>query len=268
MDGGLWGLGVPCPRGPRQDARMRIEMLLLFDIDGTLLRNAAEAHARALSIALHQVHGLGSPDGDLAALPRVSAPGRTDMEIAREIALLCDLPIKRFDAARTDLMAVCVREYARLVPEDLSDRVIEGIQSLLTEMQERRGLILSLVTGNLEGVARVKLDRAGLGRFFAARQGAFGSDSDDRSDLPQIARERAGALTGGEPYPRRHTVVIGDTDRDVACARADGLRCVAVTTGPRGAEGLAGADAIAENAAQLRELLRAGGPMDAHHAGF
>jgi phosphoglycolate phosphatase-like HAD superfamily hydrolase len=237
---------------------MPTRVLLLFDIDGTLLRDAAEAHAYALRRALHEVHGLGAPDGDPAALPKVPAPGRTDMEIAREIALLCELPAKRFDASRAELMSVCLREYARLVPDDLSDRVVEGMQALLAELAGRAGVILSLVTGNLEGVARVKLDRAGLGSFFPARQGAFGSDSDDRSDLVPIARERAGALGGGAPgapYPREHTIVIGDTDRDIACAHADGVRCIAVTTGPTGAGRLTGADALATSTADLRQKL-------------
>ncbi len=134
------------------------------------------------------------------------------------------------------------------------------MQALLAELAGQPGVILSLVTGNLEGVARVKLDRAGLGSFFPARQGAFGSDSDDRSDLPPIARQRAGALSGGSPgapYPREHTIVIGDTDRDVACAHADGVRCIAVTTGPMGAGQLAGADALATSTADLRRRLLA-----------
>jgi phosphoglycolate phosphatase len=234
---------------------MPFEVLLLFDIDGTLLRNAADAHACALRRALYEVHGLGASDGDPSALPRVRAPGRTDMEIAREIALLCELPAKRFDAGRADLMAVCVREFVHLVPDDLSGRVIEGMKALLSELAEQRGVILSLVTGNLEGIARVKLDRAGLGSFFPAGQGAFGSDSDDRSDLPPIARERASAVGDGASYPRERTLVIGDTDRDIACAHADGVQCIAVTTGPMGEEDLVHADALARNTADLRQRL-------------
>lgn len=231
-------------------------MLLLFDIDGTLVRNSAGAHAKALRIALYEVHGLGSPDGDEASLPKVPAPGRTDMEIAREIALMCDLPIKRFEQRRRDLMAVCLREYVRLAPQDLSDRVVEGMKPLLEELAARREVTLSLVTGNLEGIARIKLERAGIGSFFAPGQGAFGSDSDDRTDLPPLARKRAGALIGEGAYPRRRTVVIGDTDRDIACARADEVWCIGVSTGPLGSQGLGGADAVANDASELREALQ------------
>lgn len=233
-------------------------MLLLFDIDGTLLRNASAAHAQALCAALHEVHGIGG-DGHW---PRVAAAGRTDMEIAREIALICGLSADRFDAGREQLMEACIREYVQLVPADLSDRVIEGMEPLLAELAAREDVRLSLVTGNLESVARVKLARARIGHFFPRGQGAFGSDSDDRTDLPAIARARAGAAArgsrAGEPHPREQTIVIGDTDRDVACAHADGVRCFAVSTGPLGRKGLVRADAIADSARELRELLLSG----------
>ncbi|MHB1808485.1 MAG: HAD hydrolase-like protein [Solirubrobacteraceae bacterium] len=229
-------------------------LLLLFDIDGTLLRNAAEAHAHALRMALHEVHGIGGQD-DPGQWPRVAAAGRTDMEIAREIALICDVPTVRFEQGREQLIEICVREYVRLVPDDLSDRVILGIRSLLEELGARDDVMLSLVTGNLEPVARIKLDRAGLGRFFAAGQGGFGSDSDDRTDLPPLARERAGRARGLREHPRRDTIVIGDTDRDVACAHSDGVRCFGVSTGPLGRDGLARADAVAHDTAELRKLL-------------
>ena len=102
-----------------------------------------------------------------------------------------------------------------------------------------------------EQVARLKLARAGIGAYFEPGQGGFGSDAEEREALPPIARERAG------DWPRERTVVVGDTPRDIACARADGLRVVAVTTGPFTADALAEADHVASGAAELEELLPA-----------
>jgi phosphoglycolate phosphatase-like HAD superfamily hydrolase len=110
------------------------------------------------------------------------------------------------------------------------------------------------VTGNLEPVARLKLERAGIGHHFEAGQGGFGSDSEERAALPPIARRRAG---GDRPYPRERTIVIGDTPRDVACARADGVRCLAVATGPFGEDDLREADGVAADARGLGPLLEA-----------
>ncbi len=147
----------------------------------------------------------------------------------------------------------CTRLYAELCPPSLSDKVVPGIPALLEWLAGRDDVRLSLVTGNYEPVARLKLARAGIGGHFPAGQGGFGSDSEDRAVLPATARRRAG--NDGIPHPRETTIVIGDTPRDIACARADEVRCLAVTTGPFDAEQLHDADGIAERPGQLRELL-------------
>jgi phosphoglycolate phosphatase len=214
----------------------------LFDIDGTLVQKASREHVAAMHAALREVYGLTRPG-------KVQAAGRTDIDIARHIALLAGLPAVTFDAGLADLCEVMTREYARLVPDDLSDRVAPGIPELLAALGERDGALLSLVTGNVEPVARMKLRAAGIGRHFPAGQGGFGSDHEDRTELPAIARARAG--TAGEPYPRERTLIIGDTPRDIACARADGVRCVAVAGGPYAPAELAGADAVVSEAGAL-----------------
>jgi phosphoglycolate phosphatase len=142
--------------------------------------------------------------------------------------------------------------YAQLCPEDLSAKVAPGIVELLDELSARPDEFrLSLVTGNLEPVARLKLARAGVGRYFEDGQGGFGSDHEDRGKLPAIARSRA----SDPPWPRERTVVIGDTPRDIECARADDVRVVAVATGPFSVTALADADAVVDDARALMPVL-------------
>ena len=131
--------------------------------------------------------------------------------------------------------------------------VLPGVPELLSWLSPRSDVKLGLLTGNYEPVARLKLGRAGIGKHFSGGPGAFGSDAEDRAALPAIARRRAGRR--GAPYARDRTIVIGDTPRDIACARADGVRCAAVATGPYGADGLAGADVVVRNAGELRGAL-------------
>ena len=219
-------------------------MLCLFDIDGTLLLKASAAHAQAVHEALREVYGVADP-----AVPKVEAAGRTDAEIARAICLHHDVGAERFDAGFDAFRAACVAAYARLCPPDLSDRVAPGMIAVLEALAARDGVRLAVLTGNLEPIARIKLERAGLTRFFEEGQGSFGSDHEDRVELPAIARARAGG------YPREQTVIIGDTPRDIACARADGLRCIAVATGPFAAEELAGADVVLHSAHDLLDVL-------------
>ena len=160
---------------------------------------------------------------------------------------------ERIDDRAADVRAECCRAYARLCTEDLSSTVLPGVRELLAWLSARDDVTLSLLTGNYEPVARLKLARAGIGRYFPAGQGAFGSDAEDRAALPAIARRRAG--TRGFPHPRAATVVIGDTPRDIACAQADDLQCIAVATGPYRVSELAAADLVVQDAAELQAAL-------------
>jgi phosphoglycolate phosphatase len=226
-------------------------LLLLFDIDGTLVAGATDAHRDALHTALLEVHGVDAR----SMRRRLSPAGRTDGEIARSILLDAGVCAERIDARADAVCEQCCRAYAQLCTEDLSYTVLPGVRELLEWLSGRDHVKLGLLTGNYEPVARLKLARAGIGRYFPSGQGAFGSDAEDRPALPAIARSRAGA--DGVPHPREKTIVIGDTPRDIACARADAVRCVAVATGPYAADKLADADAVASGPSELRELLAA-----------
>ena len=226
-------------------------MLLLFDIDGTLLQRAADDHRDAIHAALRRVYHVPDP-----TLARVQTAGRTDPWIARSILLQLDVSAERIDERMSDFMRIAVDEYRHRCRPDLSAHVIPGVDVMLEELSTRPDVRLSLVTGNLEGIAHHKLERAGIGAFFARGQGGFGSDHEDRTELPAIARARAG--TRARPHPREDTVVVGDTPLDIACARADGVRCVAVTTGPHGAGDLQGADHVVTTAGELCTVLGIG----------
>jgi len=227
-------------------------MLLLFDIDGTLVQKASKEHARALMQALHNVHGVSTN----TISQHGSAAGRTDGEIARLILLDAGVSAERIDERADDVEAECCRLYTTMCPPDLSQMVVDGIPQTLEWLGGLEDVQLALLTGNFEPVARVKLRAAGIGHWFPHQQGGFGSDSEDRSMLPPIARRRAGTGAGlGISWPREGTVVIGDTPRDIACAHADGVRCVAVTSGPHGEDDLAAADAVARSSAELRAEL-------------
>ena len=191
------------------------------------------------------MHGIPPLDGI-----RVEFAGRTDANIVRDLLAAAGVPGEAADARWAEVQDAAMETYERLCPDDLSERVLPGVVELLEALAGRPDEFrLSLVTGNLEPVARLKLERAGLGRYFAAGQGGFASDHASRAELPRIARERAGG------WSRERTVVIGDTPRDIACARADGVRVAAVATGPYAIEALADADAVVDDARALLPVL-------------
>jgi phosphoglycolate phosphatase len=193
------------------------------------------------------VHGVS-----VLEIDTVEYAGRTDLAIARDLLAGAGVSGEQIDARADDVRAAGAEAYARLCPEDLSAKVAPGMVELLEELASRPDQFrLSLVTGNLEPIARLKLARAGVGRFFEAGQGGFGSDHEDRGRLPSIARGRA----SDPPWPRERTVVIGDTPRDIACARVDQVRVAAVATGPYAIEALADADAVVDDARALLPVL-------------
>ncbi len=222
--------------------------MLLFDIDGTLMLRASDDHRDAVHAALRRVWHVRRPEA-----ARVEAAGRTDLQIARAILLQSGVAADRIDERMPDFKRAAAEEYAVRCRDDLTSFVAPGVPELLRALAERPGVRLSLVTGNLEPIARLKLARGGIGGFFERGQGGFGSDHEDRTELPAIARARAGRP--GAAYPQERTVVIGDTPLDIACARADGVRCLAVTTGPYGAEALRAADGVVASARELLPLL-------------
>jgi phosphoglycolate phosphatase-like HAD superfamily hydrolase len=224
-------------------------VLLLFDIDGTLLIGAADAHRDAIHEALRTVHGVTQP-----ARRGLEVAGRTDADIARNLLLHAGVSALQIDERADDVRIAACETYARLCPDDLSAHVAPGMTDLLERLAAREDTVLALVTGNYEAIARLKLRAAGIGGFFRSGQGGFGSDHEDRAMLPQIARRRAGD-DNGNPWPRSQTAVIGDTPRDIACARADGVRVAAIATGPYGPDDLRQADAVARDAHELDAVL-------------
>jgi phosphoglycolate phosphatase len=109
---------------------------------------------------------------------------------------------------------------------------------------------LALLTGNPEPVARARMTRLGLDRFFATGTGAFGCEAEDRADLVVLARRRA-----GDP-PLADIALVGDTPRDVEGAHDAGIRAIAVATGEYGPSDLSAADVVLDALAELPGALR------------
>lgn len=195
--------------------------LVLFDIDGTLVLTKG-AGRRALGAALLRVYGTsGLIDG-------YDFRGKTDPRIVAELMSAAGLGPEAIHAGLGD----CFEAYARGLVDEIGDgqcvTLLPGVAELVRRLDATEGVVLGLLTGNIEEGARIKLAPTGLWPYF--RIGAFGSDDGDRRRLPSLAARRAQALTGYGFRPEE-VVVIGDTPLDVECARAFGAVAVAVATG-------------------------------------
>jgi phosphoglycolate phosphatase-like HAD superfamily hydrolase len=198
-------------------------MLLLFDIDGTLVRDRPLTHQQALTDATVELFGLEVPEG-AEPIRDVEPWGKTDRQILRDVLAAAGIAApSREDVERWE-QAAC-RAYERLELDDAAARH-EDTAAALGRLHDA-GHVLALVTGNLEPIARRKLGLRGLVSYFPEGQGGFGSDADLRPELVPLARSRAG--TENEAYAREDTLLIGDTPRDVEAANADGVRSIGVT---------------------------------------
>ena len=203
--------------------------LLLFDIDGTLIRSSSAGRA-ALTYALTQVFGTAGP------IDSYKFGGKTDPRIITDLMLAAGIEQKTIDAnlpAVYDVMTAQGRETFTekgIVP-------CPGIPALLKSLRQRDDVVLGLVTGNIVSTAPLKLKAGGIDPT-QFRVGAFGSDNIDRNRLPSIAMVRARELTG-HSFNGNNTVVIGDTPADILCARAGKTTAVAVASGWHAASTLA-----------------------------
>jgi phosphoglycolate phosphatase len=139
-------------------------------------------------------------------------------------------------------------------------RALPGAEAALARRQRTHGVVQSLLTGNVERNALLKLGAFGLAPYVDFAAGAYGSDHRVRGELVAIARERASGLHGVALGPG-DVVLVGDTPLDVAAAREGGARAVGVATGPYDEAALAeaGADSVLadlrDTDAVVREVL-------------
>jgi phosphoglycolate phosphatase len=193
--------------------------VFLFDIDGTLITTGG-AGRRAMERAFGAAHG--RPDA--MAFPM---DGMTDRLIVRQALVHIGVPATA--AAIDHVLAVyldVLREEVTACSDDRY-RVHAGMREAI-DGARARGAAVGLGTGNIREGARLKLERVGLGGAF--RFGGFGCDAEDRVTLIRIGAERGAAALRAARADCR-VVVIGDTPKDVAAARAIGAECVGVGTG-------------------------------------
>ncbi len=213
-------------------------LLVLFDVDGTLLLTHDEVYVEANRDALLEVYEQ-APEG-------VDVPGETATAHTRRALAGIGLADAEIDAGLERWCAVFSERYVTLLGQrdTGSWRGAPDAAEALAQIDHR-----ALLTGNPERVARVRMQRLGLARFFPEGQGAFGCERERRVGLFELARERAGL------WPADRTVAVGDTPLDVETAREDGGRCIAVTTGRYTADELVGADAVISGLGELPAAL-------------
>lgn len=218
-------------------------VLVLFDIDGTLIRTAG-AGVRGMNEAFERLHGRR---GALVGIP---VSGRTDR------AILTDA-FGRWNQELTDGLVAPLRDlYLDELAREMRTTtgagfgVLPGVHQALDVLERDPSFAVGLLTGNFVRGAEIKLGHFDLWRRF--RFGAFGDEHTDRRALVPVAVQRARACG----IDASHIVVIGDTPLDVDCAHAHGARAVAVSTGEYSLDDLAatGAEIVVDSLEALHPI--------------
>jgi phosphoglycolate phosphatase-like HAD superfamily hydrolase len=200
-----------------------VPSVLLWDLDGTLL-STGRAGVFALEEAAREVLGVE------VDLQEMHTSGLTDAQIAELI--LEGSP----DAASNVVRFLDL--YGAALPGHLPRRqgsVMPGVREVFEDLTGDDRVLSLLLTGNIEAGAHAKLEHYGLAELIS--DGAFCTGLGERVEIARAGLDLATERIGDAPDPRR-TFVIGDTPRDVECARDLGLQSIGIATGEYGVDEL------------------------------
>jgi phosphoglycolate phosphatase-like HAD superfamily hydrolase len=193
--------------------------LVLFDIDGTLIRTGGAGEKAFARVAASEFN---IPNGTT----RLTFAGRTDTGIVRDFFLHNQIDpspenFRRFFDSYVFWLDHLLKE--------VRGRVLPGIHRALRDLEAMpQPPLVGLLTGNIRLGAQIKLTHYELWHCF--RTGAFGDDHEDRNQIAALARQRGSRLLS-EPLRGEQVLIIGDTPLDIACARSIEARVLAVSTG-------------------------------------
>lgn len=196
--------------------------LILFDIDGTLTASAI-GHIEAHAVAYQKVFGI------YGSIFMIDYDGKTDRRITKEVLVKLGIAEEEIEAKLPEHLQVMGEYYDSLKPY-LKPKLLPGVAEMLERLSANSSVLLGNVTGNLERIAKDKLEVAGIAKYF--NLGGFGSESDERPDLVKLAIERARerGFEGNDVY------VVGDTPVDIEAGNAAGTTTIGVATGSYSAE--------------------------------
>lgn len=199
----------------------KLNLVLLFDIDGTLIKSGG-AGKNAMETAFEELFRIKG------GLEGISFAGSTDLGVYDKA-----LALNQIDKKSAIPEPLFRARYLALLQKFLVENregqeILPGVESFLSHCQIREDIYLGLVTGNYHEGAKLKLSHFNIDRYF--KEGAFGCDNADRNLLPPLALKRI-TEKGYILPPKEKIWVIGDTVKDIECAKANHLPSLITFTG-------------------------------------
>ena len=188
-----------------------------FDVDRTLITSPKGPSMARFEDAIQAVHKIR------VKINLAEVDGSTD-------GLIMRMYLEK-NGIRNYKLKECFEAMLASFKRTLPDReyvLLPGVRELLEELRQR-GIAIGLVTGNMERIARIKMEKVGIGEFFSI--GGFGdAQHDSRHELVGIAIKDVSLKFRVTPK-KENVFLFGDTARDIEAARKAGVRCVGTATG-------------------------------------
>jgi len=219
--------------------------LLLFDIDGTLIKGGADGtHHDSFSYATKKVFGKG------IEINNIKPAGKIDPQILMECLETKGIKREESKARLPELFSYMV-SYCEENMKDLRPYVLPNTKECLDYFSKRKDVMIGLLTGNLEEIAWQKMKEAGLRDYFTT--GAFGNEGLLRDDLVSIALTK----TRSQGIHKKDIFIIGDAPLDISCAKNSGSQSAIVSSGEYSYEELKqhNPDFLVRNIFELTKIL-------------
>ena len=208
-----------CLRAAHRLLLRRMVRLVLFDIDGTLIRTGGagvEAFRTVFATEFQATDGF----------ERLKFAGGTDTVIVREFFATHQIPPSPKNFQR--FFERYVFWLDQMLPRSRT-QICAGVRDLIRDLRALvQPPLLGLLTGNIRLGAEIKLRYFNLWQEFET--GAFADDAETRDQIAAVARERGGRALG-EVLRGEQILVVGDTPLDIRCGRSIGAKVLAVATG-------------------------------------
>lgn len=194
---------------------------IVFEIDGTLISTDGMV-TEAYEQAIQEVYGVPK------ALASCPVAGRSEREIVQVALRAAKVAPEKIDQHLARAMARYVDILVEMIRKRPRGATHPGVKALLERLDKDSRWAVGLMTRHLLLSARPLLGRHGLWDFF--KYGAFADDHENRTALPGLLLDRARDASG-LPIQPADVYAVADTVRDLACAKAAGMRTIAVATG-------------------------------------
>jgi phosphoglycolate phosphatase len=205
----------------RNTASQTPHILVLWDIDHTLIET------RGVGRAIYERAFPAVTGKPLRQLAEVA--GRTELVIMHDTLQLHDVEPTEQMMRRLAAALIQGHEDAR-AELATTGRVLPGAKETLAALASDPRIHQAVLSGNLRDVSRIKLEVFGLDPYLDLASSAYGDDHTERPELVAISQQRATERMAAT-FDNQHTVLIGDTPKDVEAALTAGVQVIAVASG-------------------------------------